>query len=232
MNNSTVFLELTFDGTNFFGWDSQPEKRTVFAVLQDSLQKVTRCETSLTPCISLINGCHALQFFVRWNDAKPLPDNFLHRINRCLPEDISVRNIYVSEYYDAKPKRFFYEYHIHHIRQPFLENRSYFTDKLLKTNEFKFENIIIQTISSSTRCVIKMNGEHLTSEKALEIASQIIQSKTLLPAYALYLTAVEYSEFEVKKISPESLFIPEPEWFFMDSPPIVKNEDKNVTFKR
>lgn len=207
-----IFLELTFDGTNFFGWNSSSEKRIVFSVLKDALWKISRIEPFLTPSCQLISGCHAVQFFVKWDNNFKIDEDFIYKINRCLPKDIAVRNVFDSDKIRFQPKMFFYEYHIHFIKQPFLEQRSFYKmNNNISLNE-DATTINVDCIKTDNRLVIKMNHENLNSEQALNVASKITNIQ--LPAYGLYLTHTEFIDFQTQNINSDQYFIPEPNWFF------------------
>lgn len=220
--NSTVLLNLTFDGKNFSGWDASSGKRTISTILKDALWKVTRFETNITPCTSLISGSHALHFFVYWINETPLPENFLYKINRCLPEDIAVRNVYFSNHSEIKPICFCYEYHIHFLKQPFLENRSFLAPHKFDTAKnkekldklYKDSKINIQLKKNDYHWIIEICGENVNSQKALQIASHFIGYEDMLPPHGLYLTNVVFATIQTEIMDDKLFFIPEPAWFY------------------
>lgn len=207
-----ILLEITFDGTNFFGWNHSSEKRTILSVLTDALRKVTSLDPILMPCTKLIKNCHAIQFFVNWESQIEIPENFLYKINRCLPEDIAIRNVFCSENQKLQPIFFHYEYHIHFVKQPFLEQKSYYlphkTDAISKNSI----DIEIDYIKTDYRLIIKVKNKKLCSEQALDYISKLVNCP--LPAFGLYLTHVEYFGFETQKLNSDHFFIPEPNWFY------------------
>lgn len=222
--NANILLNISFDGQNFSGWENTPDKRTVSTVLKDALEKITRSEVNITSYATLLSGCHAPQFFVFWKKAPPLPENFLHKVNRCLPEDMAVKTFFLVEALELHPIRYFYEYHIHYIKQPFLENKSYFLNrpsiffdepiaKHFKSTNSSSTDIDIQLQETDMNLIIKMNGSRLTADTALQTVSGILQVSQRFPAYGLYATQVAFSEIQTQQIDSEYFFIPEKPYF-------------------
>ena len=149
------FLELAYRGTQYQGWQKQPGDRpTVQDTIELSLSTLLNQETPVVGCGRTDTGVHALQFFLHFDLEKELPKNFLYRLNKHLPKDISIfRIIPVSNEnharFDASHRA--YEYRISTYKDPFkIDTAHYFpfsrftdTDKvqeaaklLLNYNEF------------------------------------------------------------------------------------------------
>ena len=58
MRNLRTIIE--YDGTNFFGWQSQPDKRTVQGEIEAALKKITNEDTKITGAGRTDQGVHAL----------------------------------------------------------------------------------------------------------------------------------------------------------------------------
>lgn len=213
-----VFLDLSFDGSHFEGWDNLLSKRTVSVVISDAIEKVTRTKANLSPLVQLIPSCHAVHFFIVWDNEPSLSDNFLHKINRCLPHDLALRNFYFADSCTTPHWRFFYEYHFHFIKQPFLEKRSLFClpSKIELSNErkvFSIENNDIAIKTNKNHGTSQINGEQLSPEKALQIISTTINFSETLPAYGLYIMKMEHPNLSITDQTNISICIPEPHWF-------------------
>lgn len=83
-------LEISYDGTDFSGWARQPSRRTVCAVLEDTLSLVLRHDVRLTVAGRTDAGVHA-SGQVAHTDLPAAPD--LNRLARALPPDVRVRAI-------------------------------------------------------------------------------------------------------------------------------------------
>ncbi|MDD4847582.1 MAG: hypothetical protein PHR53_02310 [Bacteroidales bacterium] len=214
----TIGLNISFDAEGFNGWSNHSTLRTIASVLQDSLTKVARCQADITPCISIIDGCHAVHFIVWWNNVPQLPDQFLHKVNRCLPNDIVIRDFFSTKNTNSDSLELTYEYLFHKIQQPFLKNRSCYIHPFpiqLSQPSLSDESIKIQWKISSNFLIIRLTGKQLSPQQALEITTTIVSAKTLLPAYGLYITHCRCADFS-PDYSP-TLSFPEPKWFLSEN---------------
>lgn len=116
----TYMLTLAYDGTNFSGWQAQPEQRTVQGELQRAWQEITGEAIRATASSRTDAGVHALGQVVGIQTASALPSEQLHSgINAKLPDDVLLRSIeqVADDFHathDAKRKR--YRYHLHNDR--------------------------------------------------------------------------------------------------------------------
>lgn len=87
-------LTVAFDGKNFCGWQFQPEKRTVQAVITEASNKLFKCKCAVTGCSRTDSGVHALGFRCTVKpengDAVISADKLPLAYSSLLPEDISV----------------------------------------------------------------------------------------------------------------------------------------------
>ncbi len=116
------FLELSYRGTHYFGWQIQPKQRSVQQTLEECLSKVLRSEISLTGCGRTDTGVHAKGYLAHFDYADELPPRFILRMNKTLPNDISVSrvaNVAADAHtrFDATHRA--YEYHITFRKSPF-----------------------------------------------------------------------------------------------------------------
>lgn len=86
-------LDLSYDGTDFHGWATQPGLRTVQETLEDGLGNVLRLPTPpVTVCAGRTDaGVHARGQVVHVDvpdDADLEPDRLLHRLARVLPDEV------------------------------------------------------------------------------------------------------------------------------------------------
>ena len=145
------FLELSYNGKNYAGWQRQNNAISVQEVLEVNLSKILNNKIEIVGCGRTDAGVHAKQYFAHVDIEKALPENFLYRINNMLPEDIAIQKIF-----DVKPDfhaRFdainrTYKYFIHFEKNPFLEDYSFLL--LNKTLD----------ISAMNHCLILILGEH------------------------------------------------------------------------
>jgi tRNA pseudouridine38-40 synthase len=62
------FIELSYDGTHYHGWQIQPNATTVQEVLNKSLSTVLRQPIETTGCGRTDTGVHARAFFSHFDD--------------------------------------------------------------------------------------------------------------------------------------------------------------------
>src|SRR5437870_11964266 len=120
-------LTLSYDGTDFFGWQTQPGFRTVQETLEAAIAKLTREERIRANASGRTDtGVHAVGQVVNFYSATHHPPDVLVRaINAHLPADVVVREAMdVPQAFDANrdAKRKLYRYVIHDgaVPDPFL----------------------------------------------------------------------------------------------------------------
>lgn len=89
-----IKLTLEYDGTDFSGWQIQPQRRTVQGVLADSLATLLREPVKVIGSGRTDAGVHARGQVANFGTASLLPLKELHRaLNALLPDDVVVRRI-------------------------------------------------------------------------------------------------------------------------------------------
>lgn len=125
------FLDLSFVGTHYFGWQRQPNHITVQQVLEEKLSKLVRTPTIIIGTGRTDTGVHAKHMIAHFDvqeEFLPLYDDFTRRLNLILPEDIHVNNMYpVSNEMHARFSATFrrYKYQIHTHKNVFIRPFSY-----------------------------------------------------------------------------------------------------------
>lgn len=116
-------LELAYNGTNYQGWQIQPNGITVQEVLNNAISVITRQSIETVGCGRTDTGVHARQYFAHFDSEQELPQHFLKSLNGILPNDIAVHdarmvNSDFSARFNAISRT--YEYHIVFEKDPFL----------------------------------------------------------------------------------------------------------------
>jgi tRNA pseudouridine38-40 synthase len=129
-NKQRYFIELSYDGSNFHGWQVQPNAITVQELLDKALATLLRQPIETTGCGRTDTGVHAKEFFAHF-DAETMvhgPWTIDRRsLNALLPPSIAIKNILpmhteAHARFDATLRS--YEYHIHFDKNPFLHGYS------------------------------------------------------------------------------------------------------------
>lgn len=88
------FLELSFLGTNYHGWQRQQNAHAVQQEIENALKVLLRKDIETTGCGRTDTGVHARKFFAHFNSDIALEENFIYHLNSLLPRDISIINIH------------------------------------------------------------------------------------------------------------------------------------------
>lgn len=125
-----VFIKLAYKGTNFFGWQIQPNQISIQQTIEEKLSQLNSGkEIKITGCGRTDTGVHASQFYAHADipfkmDGKELA----YKLNTMLPADIAILDI--IEVRDDAHARFdatsrTYHYFIHQQKDPFIDEVSW-----------------------------------------------------------------------------------------------------------
>jgi len=141
------FIELAYNGTNYHGWQTQPNAITVQQLLDKALSTILRTPIETTGAGRTDTGVHARQLFAHFdlmedgsgemedgvggnNTSSILPktSSLTRGVNALLPYDISVKRVIpvhaeAHARFDATQRS--YQYHVHFEKDPFLHNMSW-----------------------------------------------------------------------------------------------------------
>jgi tRNA pseudouridine38-40 synthase len=127
--NHRYFIELSFKGTAYHGWQVQKNATGVQSVVNDGISTLLKARTGTTGCGRTDTGVHASQFYAHFETMREIHDieGFVYKLNCILPFDISIQKVFEVGLKDNA--RFSaisrtYEYLIHHRKDPFLQGFS------------------------------------------------------------------------------------------------------------
>ncbi|MES2618561.1 MAG: tRNA pseudouridine(38-40) synthase TruA [Bacteroidota bacterium] len=86
-------LELSYCGTQYQGWQIQPNGTTVQGVLNNAISVILRQPIETMGCGRTDTGVHAKQYFAHFDCDYDLPETFLKSLNGILPYDIAVQSV-------------------------------------------------------------------------------------------------------------------------------------------
>jgi tRNA pseudouridine38-40 synthase len=144
-------FEVSYNGTQYAGWQSQKNAVGVQEVVENALSKILREEIKIVGSGRTDTGVHCEQQFFHVDIAKPFdPGSFLLRINSFLPKHIAIYSIRkvkpdTSARYDAVERT--YQYRITLTKNPFLEGLAW----------HYFKETDIQTMNKAAALLV---GEH------------------------------------------------------------------------
>lgn len=123
------FIELSYQGTAYHGFQVQENANTVQAELSKALAIFYRENFDLTGSSRTDAGVHALQNYFHVDTAINMDNSHVYNINALLPPDIAVRS--VKEVAATAHCRFdavarSYRYYIYREKNPFMRDRAWF----------------------------------------------------------------------------------------------------------
>ena len=124
------FIELSYKGTNYHGWQIQKNATGVQQLLNKALGLKIGGNIETTGSGRTDKGVHALQQFAHFDMSKEINEEHLaFQLNRVLPNDIVVKRIFevnpeTHARFDAVSRS--YQYKINRLKNPFLIDTSYY----------------------------------------------------------------------------------------------------------
>ena len=142
MSVQRYFITLSYDGTNYHGWQIQPNGMSVEERLRQALSTLLRQTVETVGAGRTDAGVHARKMVVHFDyefseDSLPTSDlidgqmidcqQLVYRLNRLLPRDIAVQSVEpvasdLHARFSATSRT--YHYYIHTRKDPFLSNYS------------------------------------------------------------------------------------------------------------
>lgn len=123
-------ITIKYDGTDFYGWQSQPKGNTIQDEITSAIQRITQEKINLIGSGRTDSGVHALGQVANFSTIQNIEINkFQHSLNSVLPFSISVNKIELcsenfNSRFDAKKRS--YLYFIGKSKNPFYEKYSYY----------------------------------------------------------------------------------------------------------
>lgn len=181
------FIELAYDGTDYHGWQLQPNAVTVQQILQEALYTILREPVETTGCGRTDTGVHAREFFAHF-DCLSLADNHMSSakitdsLNAILPKTIAIKRIVLVDRqaharFDAVSRS--YEYHVHFEKDPFKINHSW---QLRDKPDIALMNAAAKIIMEYTdfSCFSKSNTQTFTNNCKITRAEWVYSEHCLV----------------------------------------------------
>ncbi len=123
-------LIIQYDGTNYAGWQIQPNAPTVQQVIYDSVKILTKENINLIGSGRTDSGVHSLGQTANFKTQKEIDIfKFIYSLNSILPKDIAIRRMEDTDInFNARmnAKRRTYLYLFTRYKSPFFDKYSYF----------------------------------------------------------------------------------------------------------
>lgn len=90
------FIELSYNGKAYHGWQNQPNVISVQEIVEDALSKLLQTKIDVVGAGRTDTGVHAEQLFAHFDfDESIDSEKLIFKLNSFLPKDISVQHIFV-----------------------------------------------------------------------------------------------------------------------------------------
>ena len=147
------FLEVSYKGTNYSGFQSQINANTIQAEIEKAFQTLFRKRIELTGSSRTDAGVHALQNYFHFDTATELSSKLLYNLNSILPPDIAAKNIVRVKddahcRFDAISRE--YKYFIYKKKDPFLRDKAFYFPYALDLDSMKKAAGIVKEYSDFT----------------------------------------------------------------------------------
>ena len=160
-----IKLTLEYDGTKFFGWQYQPDARTVQGEIERSLKQLLQEEVSLIGSGRTDAGVHAFAQVANFHTANPLDTQKIRSgLNALLPHDVVVHEVEEVEAdfharYSAKARE--YRYVISKVMRAVGRQYSWFFPEALDVTLMqRASQVLVGEHDFSSFCQTDFEGNH------------------------------------------------------------------------
>jgi len=138
-----IKLTISYDGTNYHGWQTQLNHATIQETIENAIVSVTKQKVDLTGSGRTDRGVHALGQVANFISDNNIPiDKIKIALNANLPQDIRIIDsvevpMNFNSRFDAHDKTYMYQIYNDRVRDPFLRNYSYFIPQILDLDKMQ-----------------------------------------------------------------------------------------------
>lgn len=185
METKRYFVELSYNGTDFHGWQMQPNGITVQECLDKALSTYFRQEIVSLGCGRTDTGVHATQFYAHIDLVDVTHKQITNAttgLNALLPYSIAVHRIFevatdAHARFDATARE--YKYHLHFQKDPFKLDRSWLYKGELDVEKMnQAAQLLLQYTDFS--CFSKSNTQTFTNNCKISHAMFELQSNGII----------------------------------------------------
>lgn len=133
------FLDISYKGTNYHGWQIQKNAHTLQAEIENALSKLLGTQTPIMGSGRTDAGVHAKQQIAHFDTATSINiEELTFKLNRFFSQDIAINSIVEVDpeahaRFNAEERA--YQYFIHQHKDPFKQHSSYYFPRSLNLEE-------------------------------------------------------------------------------------------------
>ena len=141
-------MDISYRGTNYHGWQIQPNGITVQEELEKGMSTLFQKAIPITGSGRTDAGVHATQQIAHFDLEEQIDcEKLAYKLNAYLSQDVSINGIRkveedASARFSASSRK--YHYYIHNVKNPFKQGLSYYFRPELNTDQIKDACEIIQ----------------------------------------------------------------------------------------
>lgn len=126
---SRYFLELSYKGAAYAGFQIQENANSIQAEVEKALATIFRADFTLTGSSRTDTGVNARSNYFHFDLESGFRQEAVYNLNALLPKDIAVRRVFevkpdAHARFDAISRE--YQYYIYRFKDPFLADRAYY----------------------------------------------------------------------------------------------------------
>jgi tRNA pseudouridine38-40 synthase len=166
---SRYFIEVSYMGTNFAGFQKQNNAHTIQSEIEQALKLYFRKQIDLTGSSRTDAGVHALQNFFHFDENEIPIETFeksVYHLNSIISSDVVIKGITLKNdgahsRFDAKSRRYLYT--IYQQKDPFMIDRGYYfpypinMEKLVEASVIIKETVNFESFSKKNTQVLNFN---------------------------------------------------------------------------
>ncbi len=182
-NRLRYFIELSYNGKNYHGWQIQPNAISVQEVLEKALSTLLRTKIGVVGAGRTDTGVHATQIFAHFDSLQLLDEKeFVYKLNSILPKSIAIAKVFRVT--DDAHARFHaikrsYEYKIITKKNPFLQEYTHIIKMPLDVEKMNKAAAILLEYTNF-RCFSKVKTEVHTFNCDISHAQWIFENNQLV----------------------------------------------------
>ncbi len=130
-----ILLKLTYDGTNYCGWQVQDNAPSICGEITKAIFKFSGENVKLVGCGRTDSKVHALNYYANFFLEKDFDVNTVkNALNHFLPFDIRIKEVFekgmdFNSRYDVKSKEYIYVIDNGSFQNPFFINKAFYYNK-------------------------------------------------------------------------------------------------------
>lgn len=150
---SRYFLEVSYKGTNYSGFQIQQNANSIQAEIEKAFQILQKEKIGLTASSRTDAGVHALQNFFHFDFEGEINPHFIYKMNAILPGDVVVQKLIAVKQeshcrFDAINRE--YKYFIYRYKDPFLKDRAFYFPYKLNMELMQQAAVVIRAYTDFT----------------------------------------------------------------------------------